>query len=118
MVNVMNTKEIRKQARLEKLGTNNPLCVICGEDDWRCLEEHHIAGQAFGEDLVTVCRNCHRKLSDDQYDHPKKLTPVPCQIERAGHLLLGVADLFEPMVKRFRIIGQELIQASKQNSKK
>lgn len=113
----MNVKEIRKQARLEKLGTNHPLCVICGEDDWRCLEEHHISGQAYGNELVTVCRNCHRKLSDDQKDHPKQHIHKPNQYECIGHLLLGLADLFALLVERFRAIGQELIQAAKQQSR-
>ena len=113
----MKDKETRKQSKLEKLGTNHPLCVICGEDDWRCLEEHHIPGQAYGEELATVCRNCHRKLSDDQYNHPEKLNPEPCLFERLGHFLLGLADLFALLVERFRMIGHELIQAAKKNSR-
>ena len=41
-------KERRKQARLAKLGSNNPICGDCGETDWRCLEAHHVAD--FGRD--------------------------------------------------------------------
>lgn len=36
-------REIRKQRRLEKLRTNSPLRGECGENDWRCLELHHVA---------------------------------------------------------------------------
>jgi hypothetical protein len=45
-------KERRKQRRLEKLGTNNPVCGICGERDWRCLEDHHVAD--YKRDDLTV----------------------------------------------------------------
>ena len=108
----MNDGEARKQKRLEVLGDNHPICTICGEDDWRCLEQHHIAGQVYSEDLCTVCRNCHRKLSDGQKDHPKKLAKDPATLETIGHLLLGLADFFALLVERLREYGRELIQAA------
>ena len=39
-------KERRRQARLERLGTNEPKCGCCGEQDDRVLELHHSAGPA------------------------------------------------------------------------
>lgn len=105
-------KEIRKQKRLESLGSNHPVCTLCGEDDWRCLEQHHIAGQAYDDDLCTVCRNCHRKLSDDQKDHPKQVGKPPFSLEAIGHLLLGLADFFALLVAKLRECGQLLIQAA------
>jgi len=108
----MVAKEIRKQNRLEQLGSNDPVCVCCGETDWRCLELHHIAGKAFDDDLAIVCRNCHRKLSDDQRDHPKKVSAKPTSFESKGRFLLGLADLLELIVKKLRVFGQDLIQAA------
>ena len=107
-------KEARKQKRLEVLGSNHPVCVVCGEDSWQCLEQHHIAGQAYGDDLCNVCRNCHRILSDDQKDHPSQITKNPTSLETIGHLLLGLADLFALIVERLRECGQFLIQAAKE----
>lgn len=108
----MDDKEARKQKRLEILGSNNPVCVICGENDWRCLEEHHIAGQAYDDSLSNVCRNCHRKLSDDQKDHPQKIGGTPDTLETIGHFLLGLADLFALLVIKLREFGQLLIQSA------
>jgi hypothetical protein len=51
-----------QHGQLERLGTNEPGCVVCGEDDPSYLELHHIPGRKFGDELVIVCRNCHRKL--------------------------------------------------------
>lgn len=106
-------KETRKQNRLEKLGTNHPVCVICGENDWRCIEQHHIAGQHYGNDLSNVCRNCHRKLSDEQKDHPPILNKIVTQHDCIGHFLLGLADLFELLVERLREFGRLLIESAK-----
>jgi hypothetical protein len=107
-------KETRKQNRLEKLGTNEPRCKVCGESDWRCLEKHHIAGKDYDDDTATICRNCHRKLSDDQKDHPQKLEKKPDTLESIGHLLLGIADLFALLVDKLRECGEFLISSAKE----
>ena len=112
----MNTidkaKEARKQKRLETLGSNHPVCIICGEDNAHCLELHHLAGQAYGDDLSTVCRNCHRKLSDDQKDHPKAIGKPPHTFECIGHMLLGLADFFVLLIEKLREFGNLLIQSA------
>ena len=111
-----HNKEKRKQKRLEKLGSNNPVCIICGEDDWRCLELHHVAGQAFNNTLSNICRNCHRKLSDDQEDHPKAISKPPTSYETIGHVLIGLADFFELLIEKLREFGHFLIDSFKQPS--
>ena len=102
-------QERRRQRALERLGSQNPVCVICGETDWRCLELHHVAGKRFDTSTAIVCRNCHRKLSDQQKKHPDDLSANPDLLERLGHMLLGLADLFELLVQAFRTFGQELM---------
>ena len=107
----MNDRELnrerRKQRALERLGSNNPRCVVCGYDDPLALELHHIAGRAFGDEMVPVCRNCHRRLSDYQKDHSLGQAKPPSEIEPIRHFLLGLADLFEMLVKRLaRIRGE------------
>lgn len=104
--------EIRKQRAWERLGSNDPRCVHCGEADWRCLELHHIAGQAHAEECAIICRNCHRKISDAQKDHPASVaTGEPPYLERVGHFLLGLADLLEMLIEKMREYGLELIEA-------
>jgi hypothetical protein len=95
-------RERRRQRALERLGSNNPRCVICGHDDPLALELHHIAGRAFGDEKVPVCRNCHRPLSDYQKDHPLGQAKQPGGVEPIRRFLLGLADLFEMVVKRLR----------------
>lgn len=106
-------RERRRQRALERLGTDDPRCVSCGEGDWRCLEFHHLSGHAYGEEGVVMCRNCHRKVSDSQKDHPAALTDSqPVLLERVAHFLFGLADLLEILVAVMRGYGGQLIDAA------
>ena len=113
----MPGKHLDKEDRLEKhcrrLDTHDAECVICGESDPRCLEKHHLAGEKHGDDLVTVCRNCHRKLSDDQLDHAPGREPNPESKEAAiGHFLLGLCDFLQMIIARLREFADWLIGQS------
>ena len=104
--------EIRRQGALQRLGCDNPCCVRCGEDDPHCLELHHIAGQAYDDTTVILCRNCHRKASDLQRGHPAPIGNDPATIEQIGHFLLGLADLFLLLVAKLHEFGTALIESA------
>ena len=103
-------KERRKQRRLEKLGTNNPVCGTCGERDWRCFEDHHVADYKRDNLTVPICRNCHRKVSDDQNDHPVFNPTADPVLDRIGHFLIGLADLLKLIIERLYIFAHMLIE--------
>jgi hypothetical protein len=71
------------------------------------LELHHIRGRKFGE-LVIVCRNCHRKLSDAQNDHLRPEADPPSVAECIVHFLQGLADFFEQLVPQLRTLAKQL----------
>lgn len=103
-------REARKQNRLEKLGTNNPICGTCGETDWRVFEQSHVAD--YGRDDLTVCqcRNCHRKKSDDEKDHPAFNPNADPFLDKIGHFLLGFADMLCQIVEKLYEFGLALIE--------
>jgi len=105
--------ERRRQKALERLGSNNPRCVACGESDPRCLELHHPGGKTYTADTIIQCRNCHPKLEDGRRDHPGQVGNPPELGERIGHLLLGLADLFVLLVDILRKWGIQLIEHAK-----
>ncbi|MEM3502850.1 MAG: HNH endonuclease signature motif containing protein [Nitrososphaeria archaeon] len=39
-------------------------CEICGSD--KQLELHHIRGRKHGTECITVCKECHKTLTDNQ----------------------------------------------------
>lgn len=103
--------ERRRQNALERLGTNSPQCMLCGENDWRTLEKHHIAGQAYDDFTCIHCRNCHRKQSDKQKDHPRPIDVPIGLVEAAGRFMLGLADFFELLIEKLREFGNALIES-------
>ena len=111
-------RECRRQRALERLGTNSPWCPFCGFDDPLALELHHIAGEAFDETEVPVCRNCHRTLSDWQKDHPTCIGGRPNDLERIGRALLGSADMFELLANWLREHASKLFAAASSTSHK
>lgn len=102
-------RERRKQKRLETLGTNDPHCGMCGEADWRTIEKHHVADHGRDETMVLLCRNCHRKVSDDQKDHPAFNSKADPMLDAAGHFLLGLADMLRIAIAKLREFGLLLI---------
>lgn len=109
-------KETRKQNRLERFGTNTPRCGACGEADHRCLEAHHVAGRKHDDTSVLVCRNCHRKVSDDQRDYPALDPDADAFLDTVGRFLLGLADLLRLIVERLIAFGNELIERAAPNA--
>ena len=113
----MRRKRLDKQDRLEqhyrRLGTRDPRCTLCSETDPRCMEKHHIAGIALDAATTIVCRNCHRKLSDDQLDHPSYDHKAPVEQHTAfRHFLLGLCDFLTRIIQRLREIAEWLMNAS------
>ena len=103
--------EQRRQARLERLGELVPVCRVCGEADDRTLQRHHLAGQAYGDEQVTVCANCHYKLSDAQADHPNDGPEAPFLV-RLAHHLLGRADFDGQAAAKLRDYANALLIAA------
>lgn len=105
-------RETRRQKAFDRLGTDSPTCVCCGETDWRCMELHHLEGKDFGKTLVCVCRNCHRKLSDMQKDHARSAEPGerPTSVESIGQFLQGLADLLIMLAEKLWEYGAYLIE--------
>tara|TARA_R110001606_G_scaffold76472_1_gene176850 strand:+ start:1134 stop:1499 length:366 start_codon:yes stop_codon:yes gene_type:complete len=113
MSNSYPDADTRRENAYKRLETRNPSCAGCGETDPRCLELHHIAGQAQHDDLATVCRNCHRKLSDAQYDRTETDAAHPT-MEMMGNYLMGLADLFRMLAERLAEFGEWLLASASQ----
>jgi hypothetical protein len=80
------TRRVRKLARIGGAAQ----CCVCGETDWRCLDLHEPSGREAGKPRVALsvvlCRNCHAKATDLQFDHPR-------HANSATLFMRGVADL-------------------------
>ena len=88
-------KESRRRRALERLGTDNPMCLLSGEENPIALHLHHVAGHHFHELTISVSLTVHAKVSDLQKDHPAKIEGCTNPLEIIGHLFLGFGDLLE-----------------------
>lgn len=116
----MTKQQQRKQRKINELGTREPKCQLCGQEDISMLatdkvkvpksilERHHIAGVHEGEEII-VCLNCHARLTDRQLDWPegtlnKDRTPEM----KAVSFIYSLADLFEYLAELCRKFGKIL----------
>lgn len=106
----------RERKACERLGTDKPKCIYCAETHPAVLELHHVAGRKFGDELVIVCRNHHRLLSDTQKDHPPQIIGCNDPHEYWAHLLLGIADLLALAIQFLRNVAANLLVHAKGSS--
>ena len=106
-------REASLQARLDKLGVNDPVCGMCGETDPRTFELHHPAGQKQdGEFTSQICANDHRKMSFEQSLLPPMPVGADPMLYAIGRFLIGIADMFGPMIAKLYELGIALIERS------
>jgi hypothetical protein len=86
-------RETRRRKALERLGTDDPKCLICSECDPIALELHHIAKTQFSDETVPLCSTHHDKVSDAAKDRPPKIDGCTSPLEGLGHLVFGLAEL-------------------------
>jgi hypothetical protein len=101
--------ERRKQSKLHRIGTNTPRCAICGNSDWRVIEEHHPDSRKRDKLVVLLCANDHRIVTDDQKDHPPGIYGCDPFLLSVGKFLLGLADMFAIIIERLYEFGEALI---------
>jgi len=88
-------RESRFRKAYERLGTNTPRCLICGQTNPLRLELHHPAGKDFDDETVIICSNHHDDASDWQHDHPPKVEGCNSIIEVLAHWVFGLGDLLK-----------------------
>lgn len=113
--------EVRRQRALQRLGTDKPMCTTCGESDPRCLELNHFSQKVYDNTTEILCRNCHRKRSDMQRDHPDPIKSGDRQsfdLEKVGHFLLNLADFFMAIVNKLKEYGNLLINMARDSASK
>lgn len=98
-------------------------CVLCGERDAELLtqqpaailEEHHVAGHVNDADLtVTLCLNCHRKMSARMpgYGVPLDRGAQLTRIEHAVGSLRGLAVFSEQLAPALMRWAHQLEQTA------
>ncbi len=103
-----NDEDARRERAYEHLGSREPRCTICQEDDYRTLEQHHIAGKANDDLMVILCSNCHKKQSDPTSN--SKALDNRTMVEKAAYFLLGIGAFFALLAERCLIYGHAILE--------
>jgi hypothetical protein len=78
----------------EQLVESQGVCLICGHDNPMDLEYHHIGGKSNSPIVISLCRNCHGRLSRKQYFWPKGWSSKSKPSMKALAILLrGLSDV-------------------------
>jgi len=100
-------KTVQRQSRNRTVST---ACVICGEDDPRVIEMHHLDGRNNSDETIPLCKNHHTIVTDDQNKLPPKARSKNASPqEKLGYLLVTHGSLLELMGKTQKNLGYEMI---------
>ena len=73
-------------------------CIICGHDDPLDLEYHHLAGKINSSHVISMCRNCHGRISRRQRAWPQGWSKNNnSTTKRLAILLRGISDILRVM---------------------
>jgi hypothetical protein len=116
--------DVRRENHLRRLGTREPRCANCGENDpatltgcapdiicYECqakaserspIEQHHPAGRNNDPVTFPVPGNDHRILSDLQKDWPQETlrNPTDSPLRKAAATMRGFLDLLKLLIER------------------
>ncbi len=65
-------KLIAENKLLETFLKGQGYCIICNHDDPLDLENHHMGAKANSNLIISLCRNCHGRISRKQRYWPKE----------------------------------------------
>jgi hypothetical protein len=105
-------REAKLQARLEKLGVNDPVCGMCGETDPRTFELDHLAGRKQDDFTNQICANDHRKMTFEQSLAPPMHPKADSLLYAIGRFLIGLADMLSEIIGKLYEFGIALIERS------
>jgi hypothetical protein len=111
----------RDAAQMRRLGTDEPMCVICGEVDRdqlttgsrTLLEDDHLLGRHEGPTVV-LCLNHHAKRTAQAQRGPQRfLAADRTELERMGALLDHRAGYYEDMARIDRAVARYFLELHK-----
>ena len=85
-------------------------CEICSSN--KKLEQHHVRGRKHGNECITVCQGCHKRLTDKQRLWDRSWLD-PDSENRDAFLICGIIDVCELIYEKtskeiFKIFSDKL----------
>jgi len=88
-------------------------CFLCGEEDIRLLEKHHIFSRINSPEILLLCKNCHYKITHGQNKiNPKRRNKLMINSEKEKYACLSVGILFQEIGNIIKTTGEVLLEIS------
>jgi hypothetical protein len=116
MDDIIDPKELRKEAHFRRLKSRNPICVICGYDNSpAALEYAHVIPRQFGVgDGGAICRNCHRELTETEIGLGFAPETEDRELEQVGRYVLALGEWLELIARTLKHYGALLLKRARQ----
>ncbi|WP_139068743.1 MULTISPECIES: HNH endonuclease signature motif containing protein [unclassified Hyphomonas] len=112
MDDIINPKELRKEAHFRRLKSRNPICLRCGYNTCpAALEYAHVIPRKFGVgDGGALCRNCHREITEAEVGLGFTPQAEDRELEQAGRYVLALGEWLEIIARTLKHFGASLLQ--------
>jgi heterodisulfide reductase subunit B len=105
-------KSIKTMVRESRFNQISNCCYMCGESNpkiLRKMEKHHIDGRKNSDEVVSLCPNCHIKITYVQNSiSPIKRSSIS-NIDKLGFRLLSHGAILEQIGIQQQEIGREIL---------
>ena len=87
---------------IQQFSKSQGYCIACGHSDPLDLEYHHVGGKKHNPITVSLCRNCHGRISRRQRHWPKVWLRNNNPRDVCDAILLrGYSDLFRVISDKY-----------------
>lgn len=85
-------------------------CSLCGEEDERLLEKHHIFSRINAPEVLLLCKNCHYKITLGQNQiSPKRRNRLIGKTDKLNYVCLSAGILLQELSNAIKLIGDGLV---------
>jgi hypothetical protein len=102
-----------RHKKLETLGIETKVCVICGSGDVATFQFDHVAGRKHHDQEWPLCEACHQERNHMQREEPPPSDNPRNVFEVIGRWLLAIKEYLEMLLPHLGKYGEFLIELSK-----
>ena len=106
----MDKDGYRKNISKYKKGKKPPIvCAVCGEDNPKVIEIHHVEGRNNSDWVKPLCKNCHAKITAEQNKLSPKVRSSDASLQnKRAFNIISIGALLRELGNRLINLGMEM----------
>ena len=108
----MDKEAYRKSIHKYKKGKKPPMaCAVCGEDDEKVIESHHVDGRNNSDWKKPLCKNCHSKITTEQNKLSPKARSKNASLKNLKAFnIISIGSLIRELGQQLINVGMEMAE--------